>query len=780
MTSIPKTLGKYRILGPLGQGGMGEVYKAYQADLGRTVAIKTLLAGEHASPDSLERFLREARVAAKLVHPNIVQIYDIGAEGRLRYLVMEYVEGRTLKDLLAERGRLDVPSALRIARSVARALQFAHERGIIHRDIKPANILLDRQGRVRILDFGLAKSLTEGGGLTAGGAMIGTPCYMSPEQAFAAPEEVDARADLYSLGAVLYEMLTGRPPFEGATVLAILRKIEAEEPAPPGLSPSIDALVLKALAKDPARRFQSAAEMGEALRTCLAAAGDGGPATARLAPEEARPATVTLRFPRRALRASAAGLALLVVGVAVWAAWPGSAPVPPSLAAAPPPPPDPAAELRALLSRRHDVLSAELNRFRDDPQLCRIIAQHFIDRGQYSRALDYLKGYERAIGELASARGLQRFVSPVLFRLSIPQPRDLKGSEAFLMAALARHLEGKQDAARQKLRSAVDNGARPAHALLVRAHVDLWDAFPDPASETSKALLEDLRRELAREDDLFLLPLRALAADLAGDAAAARDSANLLSRRAPSAAETFLLSSILYLRAGRVDLALDELKDAHRMDPKNLEISIHQAYLRWLEVIERPEVEKIYSEEDPAFDLEKMYADEMRQILDDRLRYDHYPAALFLRAVLHAFESRWEAAERDLALLSRRVGPLLEQATTHHPLLSAFLRAAGSRPALLEAAADLQEHLGRREAARATAQALEGQELPEEERPGLLRRNHLRLARLWRVEDEGRAMAHIEEALRRGATPEEIRQDEGLGDLRRRPAFEELLRRHER
>ncbi|MFN3487128.1 MAG: protein kinase domain-containing protein, partial [Planctomycetota bacterium] len=401
MTSVPKTLGKYRILGPLGQGGMGEVYKAYQADLGRTVAIKTLLAGEHASPDSLERFLREARVAAKLVHPNIVQIYDIGAEGRLRYLVMEYVEGRTLKDLLAERGRLDVPSALRIARSVVRALQFAHERGIIHRDIKPANILLDRQGRVRILDFGLAKSLTEGGGLTAGGAMIGTPCYMSPEQAFAAPEEVDARADLYSLGAVLYEMLTGRPPFEGATVLAILRKIEAEEPAPPGLSPSIDALVLKALAKDPARRFQSAAEMGEALRTCLAAAGDGGPATARLAPEEARPATVTLRFPRRALRASAAGLALLAVGVAVWAAWPGSAPVRPSLAAAPPPPPDPAGELRALLSRRHDVLSAELNRFRDDPQLCRIIAQHFIDRGQYSRALDYLKGYERAIGELA-------------------------------------------------------------------------------------------------------------------------------------------------------------------------------------------------------------------------------------------------------------------------------------------------------------------------------------------------------------------------------------------
>jgi hypothetical protein len=776
-TSIPKTLGKYRILGPLGQGGMGEVYKAYQPDLRRTVAIKTLLAGEHASPDSLERFLREARVAAQLVHPNIVQIYDIGAEGRLRYIVMEHVEGRSLKEVLAERGRLDPPSALRLARSVARALQFAHERGVIHRDIKPANLLLDRQGRVRILDFGLAKSLTESGALTAGGTMIGTPGYMSPEQAFAAPEEVDARADVYSLGAVLYEMLTGRPPFEGATVLAVLRKIEAEDPPPPGVSPEVDALVLKALAKDPARRFQSAAEMAEALRACLAGVGETGPATGRLAPDETATATVLLKFPRRALRAAAAGAALLLAGVVVWASWP--APSPPPAPPPAPPPPDPAAELRALLSRRHDVLSAELNRFRDDPQLCRIIAQHFIDRGRYSRALDYLKGYERAIFELASARGLQRFVSPVLFRLSIPQPRDLKGSEAFLMAALARHLEGKQDAARQKLRSAVDYGARSAHVLLVRAHIDLWDAFPDPASETSRALLEGLRRDLAREDELFLLPLRALAADLAGDAAGARELANLLSRRAPSAAETFLLSSLLYLRAGRVDLALDELKEAHRMDPKNLEISIHQAYLRWLEVIENPDVEKLYSEEDPAFDLEKMYADEMRQILDDRLRHDHYPAALFLRAVLHAFESRWEAAERDLATLSRRVAPFLEQATAHHPLLAAFLHAVGSREALLEAAADLQERLGRPEAARATAQALEGRDLPEAERAALLRRNHLRLARLWRA-DESRALGHVEEALRWGATPEEVRQDEGLGDLRHRPAFEELLRRHER
>jgi len=176
MGTIPKTVGKYQVLGTVGRGGMGEVFKAYQPDLHRHVAIKTLLSGEQASEEFLQRFHREARMAAMLSHPNIVPIYDIGAEGKLHYIVMEYVEGRSFKQLLEEK-RLDPDKSLRIAYTVARALQFAHDHKVIHRDIKPANLILDKQGRVKILDFGLARSL-DGKGLTASSSMVGTPYYM--------------------------------------------------------------------------------------------------------------------------------------------------------------------------------------------------------------------------------------------------------------------------------------------------------------------------------------------------------------------------------------------------------------------------------------------------------------------------------------------------------------------------------------------------------------------------------------------------------------------------
>src|SRR6185503_1470821 len=283
-----------------------------------------------------------------------------------------------------------------------------------------------------------------------------------------------------------------------------------------------DALVLKALAKDRERRFQTAADLAEAIRACL----DAPPETARRAPVPA-----------------------------------AAPPRPPIVKAAPPPPPPPpdlGAELRALLARKNDVTSPELAKFRDDPQLRRVIADHFLRRGQYSRALEDLKGYEKAIMELASARALQRFVSPALFRVSIPQPGDMKGPERFLMDAVARHLQGKQDAARQKLKAAMNNDALPSHVLLVRAHIDLIDILQNPGDEEMKRLLAVLRRDLERSNELFILPLRAIAAQVAEDGAAARDSANTLLRAAPSSAETFLLSAILFLKAGRIDLAADE------------------------------------------------------------------------------------------------------------------------------------------------------------------------------------------------------------------------------
>lgn len=780
MSSIPKTVGKYQVLGPIGRGGMGEVFKAYQADLHRHVAIKTLLSGEQATEEFLQRFQREARMVAKLSHPNIVPIYDIGVEGRLHYIVMEYVEGRSLKEILEEK-KLPEDKSLRIAYTVARALQFAHEHKIVHRDVKPANLLIDRQGRVRILDFGLARSL-DGKGLTASSVLVGTPYYMSPEQAFGAPEELDHRTDLYSLGAVLYEMLTGRPPFEGGTVLAILRKIEDEDPAPPEISPRVDALVLKSLAKDRERRFQTASDLAEAIRACLdpqiAADSRAGPAGAAGIGE--RPGGV-FQVPRRAVWLAAGVLAATFAAGLTWAFWPKQGAVvspastsePKKIGPVVPAPPDPTTELRALLARKKDVTSLELQKYRDDPQLRRMIATHFLKQGQYTRALEDLQGYEKAIMELASARALQRFVSPALFRVSIAQPRDMKGPEAFVMAALARHLEGKQEAARQKLKAAMNNDALPSHVLLVRAHIDLIDILQNPGDPHLKQLLTDLRRELDKSQELFILPLRAIAAQLAEDSATARDCANLLSRSAPSSAETFLLSAILFLKAGRIDLAADEVDEAVRMDSKGWDSSILRVYLRWLEVLNDPVNEKLEASVEGKMDLP-----EMQEALDERLRHDHYPAALLLRAVEESLEAKWDAAEEDLGRLERRLNGRLDLITVDHERLAAFVGAFGSRSRLLDATADLQVHLGRKTAAIATSDQINGEELPEEERKELLKNNHLRLARLHRSRQD-KALWHLEQALKLGLPAQALREDNELGDLRTRPSFQDLLKRYE-
>jgi predicted Ser/Thr protein kinase len=750
---------------------MGEVFKAYQPDLHRHVAIKTLLSGEQASEEFLERFQREARMAAMLSHPNIVPIYDIGAEGKLHYIVMEYVEGRSLKQLLEEK-RLDPDKSLRIAYTVARALQFAHDRKVIHRDIKPANLILDRQGRVKILDFGLARSM-DGKGLTASSSMVGTPYYMSPEQAFGAPEELDHRTDVYSLGAVLHEMLTGRPPFEGGTVLAVLRKIEDEDPVPSGISPRVDAVVARALAKDRDRRFQSAAELAEAIKACLSdAPAPEVPVTA------SAPAPAVYSVPRRAVWAGVgvlAAAAVVALAVALWPKAPPPAPVEVVKHPAPaPPPPDPAVELRTLLARKTEVTSAELKKFRDDPQLRRQIAEHYMKRGQFSRALEDLRGYDKAIMELASARALQRFVSPALFRVSIAQPRDMKGPEAFLMAALGRHLEGKQDAARQKLKAALNNDALPAHALIVRAHIDLIDVLQNPGDDVSKKILTDLRRDLDRSNELYLLPLRAIAAQLAGDGVAARDYANLLLRSAPSSAETFLTSAILFLKAGRIDLAADEVDESVRMDSKTWDSSILRVYLRWMEVLNDPENERLETSLEGKMDLA-----EMREALDERLRHDHYPAALLLRAALSCLDGKWEPAEEDLGRLGRRINDRWDLVTVDHERLAAFAGAAGSRSRLLSATADLQLHLGRRIPALATSELITGEDLTnEDERRELLRNNHMRMARLHRSRID-KALWHLEQALKLGQPPKDVREDNELGELRQRAPFEALLKRYE-
>jgi serine/threonine-protein kinase len=259
--------GRYRVLRKLGSGGMANVYLAEDGELGRQVAIK-ILNDRHAADDQfVERFRREAKNAAGLSHPNIVQIYDRGEAEGTYYIAMEYLEGQTLKELAAERGPLAVRDAIAYARQILAALRFAHRKGIVHRDIKPHNALIDDDGRLKVTDFGIARA-GPASQMTEAGSIIGTAQYLSPEQARGGA--IDQRSDLYSIGVVLYELLTGTVPFTGDTPVEIAMKHLSSVPEPPSarraeIPRPLDQVVLRALAKDPDERYASAEEMDAEL-----------------------------------------------------------------------------------------------------------------------------------------------------------------------------------------------------------------------------------------------------------------------------------------------------------------------------------------------------------------------------------------------------------------------------------------------------------------------------------------------------------------------------------
>ena len=272
--------GRYQLGSVLGVGGMARVYLAEDRVLQRQVAVKVLSPPYDQDPLFVERFRREARTAAGLSHPNIVAVFDSGSDGEQHYLVMEYVAGQSLAELLAHQGRLAPRRAGELASQVCAALAAAHTQGVVHRDVKPGNVLVAGDGLVKVTDFGIAKAATSHT-LTGSGMVLGTAAYLSPEQARGGP--VDARSDLYGLGCVLYELLTGTPPFgsgaDGPQVAIATRHL-SEPPEPPSwrnqqVDPGWDAVVLTALAKQPAQRYQSAIEMQDDLRRVLA-----GPAAA--------------------------------------------------------------------------------------------------------------------------------------------------------------------------------------------------------------------------------------------------------------------------------------------------------------------------------------------------------------------------------------------------------------------------------------------------------------------------------------------------------------------
>ena len=253
---------RYVIKRKLGSGGMADVYLAEDQELGRRVALKLLDERHAADEQFVERFRREAQSAAGLNHPNIVSIFDRGYAEGTYYIAMEYLDGRTLKELLVRNGPTPIPIAIDYARQILGALAFAHRNGIVHRDIKPHNIVVGSDGRLKVTDFGIARSGASQ--MTEAGSIVGTAQYLSPEQARGAP--VDPRSDLYSLGIVLYEMLTGKVPFTGDTPVEIAMKHLSQVPEPPSaLRPEVphdlDAVVMRALAKDPDQRYASAEEM---------------------------------------------------------------------------------------------------------------------------------------------------------------------------------------------------------------------------------------------------------------------------------------------------------------------------------------------------------------------------------------------------------------------------------------------------------------------------------------------------------------------------------------
>jgi len=421
---------RYELGHRIGGGGMAEVVEAYDRKLDRRVAVKLLREGT-GDPRAHERFVREAQMAANLVHPNVVTIFDVGEIGGRPCIVMELVEGRTLADLLAAKGSLAVEPTLRIVDGMLAALAAAHDQGLVHRDVKPANVLLARDGAVKLADFGIAKATRDlAGDLTATGMLLGTPSYLSPEQVDG--REATPRSDVYAAGIVLYEMLAGVPPFTGDHPVAVA-VAHQREPVPPlderrpGLPPGLVAAVTRALEKDPAKRFADAREMRAAVDRAHEA-GPGAPATVATAvPDQTRslptPPTPGPGSPRRrwwlsalvgALIAGAmVGGALLLGGGdepasrAVTGVTQAPATAPPTLATTTttlPPAPQTVDELIALMAadpsafgEKGPDLYERLIELRDDPENSskaaeQIVAEveRWVEKGQLSADLGAL------------------------------------------------------------------------------------------------------------------------------------------------------------------------------------------------------------------------------------------------------------------------------------------------------------------------------------------------------------------------------------------------------
>jgi serine/threonine-protein kinase len=624
--TAPKNIGKYEIRDVLGRGAIGVVYRGFQADLNRPVAIKVLIAGQHGSPEMVRRFLREARAAAALSHAGIVQVYDIGADGDRHYIVMELVEGKSLADLLKS-SRLKPEEALAIAHRLASALEAAHAKGIVHRDIKPSNILLDARGNPKIADFGLATAIEEQEKLTGTGDILGTAWYMSPEQAFGDPEEVDARTDLYSLGAVLYEMLTGRPPFDGARATAVLKKIETEEVLPPSraepsLDPRLDPLVLRALEKNPDRRYPSATEFIRAIRLVR----EGG----RL---PGRPSN------RRSWVMPLAAVLLVGLGAGLMRAFSPAAPEPTTSASrAPAAVPEGEAAYRLSkdllaqggIRKALGAANASIEKgFNGAPARAHRVYLTFLRYGLLhgSAGLTYLHPH--------SSLGLEQEIDAL--RSLKASPEEILLAETALLCLKGSHLE------------AIDRttGKEMGPLALVR-----WTALVHRTREIGegarrKALVDSTAAELARAPQTpFSAFLSALLRAGEGDEVQARTwSRAFLDEGSSQFADPYLLRAVVMDRLGRPELALENLEIAGRIDPED---PLVPSYVQAIRLSLTDE-----ARQDPL-----RFARVTKESLQSVLAGNPpFPAPYLLGAVAHLIEGRSSDAEDLLQRARLRFGP---------------------------------------------------------------------------------------------------------------------------
>ncbi len=407
---VGKRLGGYEIIKELGRGGMGVVYQARSiAAPAQVVAVKVLLAGEFASPRLRKRFEEEARLAKKLRHPNIVAVHDVGDVDGLPYYAMDFVEGQELQELIRSKS-LPIRRGVEVLVEIAKAAHHAHENGVVHRDLKPANILVGNDGRPYIMDFGLAKNLEDDQGLTKSGVAIGTPYYMPPEQARGNSREMDARSDVYAMGAILYEVLTRKVPFTAKTQNELLRKIIDEEPVPcrqvrAGIPPELEVICLKALQKEKERRYASALELAEDLERYLA--GD---------PIKARPPAPWVPLLRKIRRNQTASIVVGSAAFAVVIAF---------------------AIIAGLYSHHQSTLAADqLEDERRATEAAARAAEEARQREEEERARR-LEEEKRSRAEAALARGQDAYAAARSALTSSEARRHLRGAEtAFTEAAL--------------------------------------------------------------------------------------------------------------------------------------------------------------------------------------------------------------------------------------------------------------------------------------------------------------------------------------------------------